>query len=183
MEIVVLVGALVGLLWIVSSGESDGTDYSSATANFSEPETLGAAVGDAMQGQSQSNIEKWALLIQQQEGNAPGSRSNRNNNPGNIRGMVPGAVGTDTDGFAIFPTADAGMAALVSDLTAKTRKYPNYSLLQIMTRYLGGDAKNPPADGKVYANGKYQGNALTRANGLASAFGVSVSTTLAQLFG
>jgi hypothetical protein len=42
------------------------------------------------------------------------SRSFRNNNPGNLRGPLAfahGAIGTDADGFAIFPDIQTGQAA------------------------------------------------------------------------
>ena len=54
-----------------------------------------------------------AQAIQRMEGYAPGTRAYRNNNPGNLRYVgQPGATGADTSGFAIFPSYDAGYAAL-----------------------------------------------------------------------
>lgn len=41
----------------------------------------------------------------------PGSVAQRNNNPGNLR-AGPGSVGTDSKGYAIFPDAATGWAAL-----------------------------------------------------------------------
>ena len=53
-----------------------------------------------------------ANAIAQFEGyNVPGSVAQRNNNPGNLR-SGPGQTGTDAKGYAIFPDAATGFAAL-----------------------------------------------------------------------
>lgn len=59
-------------------------------------------------------IESIARAIAQFEGfYNPGSRAQRNNNPGNLRyAGQPGAIGADSAGYAIFPTAEAGWQAL-----------------------------------------------------------------------
>jgi hypothetical protein len=129
------------------------------------------------------DVRKWAEAIKQHEGwipptqkNTRGSRSYRNNNPGNLKfdGQA-GATGADKDGFAIFPSESLGMAALERDLTAKVRKYPNYSLLQIMTRYLGGDVNDPKVTG--------EGDPFAYAAFVAKKIGASISDTLGKLFG
>lgn len=74
-----------------------------------------------------SRIKDWALAIQSEEGYYPpgysakfpdGSRSWRNNNPGNLRyvGQL-NATGADRNGFAVFLNYDGGMSALVKMLT------------------------------------------------------------------
>lgn len=72
-------------------------------------------------------IQRLALAIAEQEGwltpkeagNNCGSRSWRNNNPGNLR-TSPLMIGTD-GGFAVFKTENGGFAALEWDLTQKAK--------------------------------------------------------------
>lgn len=79
----------------------------------------------------------WAQAISQFESGGKADAFNfRNNNPGNIR---------DSHGnFIKYATMDDGWQALYDDLNAKLRKYPNYSLVNYMARYLGNpDPLNP----------------------------------------
>lgn len=122
-----------------------------------------------------ADVRKWAEAIKSFEGWKPGSRSYRNNNPGNLKGNFAGATGTDKDGFAVFPSEAVGMAALESDLRAKVRKYSDWSLLDIMRRYLGG--------GKGIDPPKAEGNAQQYAGTIAAKLGVSINDTLGKIFG
>lgn len=67
-----------------------------------------------------------------------GSRSWRNYNPGNIRGgeyaTRMGATGVDKDGFAVFPSEEAGDKAR-SHLVFNTNGYKNLTLPQVIARY------------------------------------------------
>jgi hypothetical protein len=110
-----------------------------------------------------SVVKKWADAIQNHEGWFPGSRSYRNNNPGNLR--VTGDKGVDSGGFGIFSTYEKGRAALEGDLSAKIRKYPSQTIAQIMERY----APSSENDSALYASV------------VAKALGVSVSTKLSEL--
>jgi hypothetical protein len=59
-----------------------------------------------------SLIDSLANAIARMEGyNVAGSVAQRNNNPGNLRAGT-GQIGTDANGYAIFPSVDAGFAAL-----------------------------------------------------------------------
>lgn len=59
-----------------------------------------------------SFTDSLANAIAQFEGfNKAGSVAQRNNNPGNLR-SGPGQTGTDAQGYAIFPDAGTGWAAL-----------------------------------------------------------------------
>ena len=111
-------------------------------------------------------IVKLSLLIAQYEGNEPGMRAFRNNNPGNFRysavGYAPvyGAVERDKDGFAIFPTKDKGWLYLRNFLltlakgqsvtynfAAKKLKLKNCSeltLTQMMRTYAPSEDHNDP---------------------------------------
>jgi len=110
-----------------------------------------------------SRISAWASAIQHEEGYFPGSRSFRNNNPGNLKltdyTKSLGASGVDKNNFCIFPTFDKGMSALCQFLTDaannKLKPYRNCSLLQFTKIYA-----LPPND--------------NYANGVALALGVSV---------
>jgi hypothetical protein len=120
-------------------------------------------------------ISTWAQAIAQFEGfNTAGNRAQRNNNPGNLKfAGQPGAIGADSGGFAIFPDPGTGFQALYTQLQKYVVSYPGYSILDITAKYLGQSA--PTSDS--------QGNAYTYAGYVASALGVDVSTTLAQLSG
>lgn len=61
-------------------------------------------------------ITLFADAIQEYEGWYKGSRSYRNNNPGNLR-WASNQTGTDSSGFAIFATYEEGYNALVSLIT------------------------------------------------------------------
>jgi hypothetical protein len=101
-----------------------------------------------------SRIKDWASAIQHEEGFFQGSRSFRNNNPGNLKltdyTKSLGASGVDKNNFCIFPTFDKGMQALCQFLTDacnnKLKPYRNCSLLQFTKIYA-----LPPNDN--YANG------------------------------
>jgi hypothetical protein len=62
-------------------------------------------------GPDTSLIKRFCLAIQAYEGWTPGSRSFRNNNPGNLRTWYT-QIGTD-GGFAVFKTYEDGFAALM----------------------------------------------------------------------
>jgi hypothetical protein len=122
----------------------------------------------AMQQNSRPTLQQWAQAITDFEsGGNPKALNYRTNNPGNLR---------NADGsFRTYGTFEAGWNALIADLAAKTRKYADWSLLDIMRRYLGGSrGVDPPAD---------QGNAQAYANYLADRLGVSTDDTLGSIFG
>src|ERR1700683_539719 len=120
-------------------------------------------------------ISTWASAIAQFEGYfTSGSVAARNNNPGNLKyAGQPGATGADPNGFAIFPTAEAGYDALDAQLSKYATQYPDDSLQDIMAHYLGQPA--PTIDS--------QGNSLSYASFVAGQLGVDPTTTLAELSG
>lgn len=97
-----------------------------------------------------------------------GSRSWRNNNPGNLRdgefARSHGAVGKDDKGFAVFPTEETGQAALEALL--QTKKYSGKTIAAAMSTYApASDSNNPVA----------------YAQNLARAIGAPTSATIASL--
>jgi len=116
-------------------------------------------------------VQRWALAIQSHEGWFSGSRAYRNNNPGNLK--IDGDLGRDEDGFAKFSSYEAGFSALQADLRAKLRIYPDFSILQIMTRWLGGDPSDPKVTG--------EGDPFRYADVVAAALGASPNTKLRDL--
>src|SRR5271154_4464845 len=67
---------------------------------------------------SLGDLQSVAATIQQIEGWAPGTRSYRNNNPGNLMYVgQAGAIGQDAQGFAIFPDYQTGLTALDNQIT------------------------------------------------------------------
>lgn len=68
-----------------------------------------------------SKITSWADAIKSFEGWFPGSRSYRNNNPGNLKFVnQAGATGPDETGHAIFDSYNSGWSALIHQLTIAT---------------------------------------------------------------
>jgi hypothetical protein len=123
-----------------------------------------------------SALQAWASAIFSHEGGNPGDRNVRNNNPGNLKfAGQAGAVGADPQGFAIFSSIEDGWAALYRQLAKFIQDFPGYSILQIMTRYLGGNPLNPQKTG--------QGDPFSYASAVASAVGVSTDATLKNTFG
>lgn len=119
---------------------------------------------------SGDKLSLWARLIQTFESGGDSNALNyRNNNPGNIRG--------GNGEFLSFDTPDAGMAALKNDLKAKVTKYPDWTLEQIMARYLG-QSGNPPTP--AITN---QGNPFSYAAYIAQGLGVKATDTLRNIFG
>lgn len=118
-------------------------------------------------------IQAWAQAIATFEGfYQSGTVAQRNNNPGNLKfAGQSGASGKDSSGFAIFPDVGTGWQALYNQLASYVSQFPNYTILQIMARYLGQSV--PTVD--------TQGNAFTYASNVANALGVTTDTTLATL--
>lgn len=86
------------------------------------PDTDADAIMDAILngGSPSAFLDVLASAHQEHEGFFPGSRAQRNNNPGNLKYIgQAGATGKDKDGFAIFGSLAAGAAALKKDLAAK----------------------------------------------------------------
>jgi hypothetical protein len=88
--------------------------------------------------------------IARQEGfGKPGTRATMNNNPGNIIwgefAKSHGSAGGDDAGYAVFPSQDAGFAALTDLLTDPT--YDHDTVEQAINTYLGHPSANPLSKG------------------------------------
>lgn len=88
-------------------------------------------------------IQALALAIQHHEGFFPpsasyprGSKSFRNNNPGNLRyvGQV-GSKGQDSTGFAVFPDYQSGFTALLRDIDIKLKRSGDMTITQLLNVY------------------------------------------------
>lgn len=88
-------------------------------------------------------LSQFAAAIANAEGfNSPGSRPQRNNNPGDLRNW-PG-VPADSAGYSIFPNPQAGWNALEQDLAtiaAGQSQYisPEMTIAQMGAVWAGGD--------------------------------------------
>lgn len=106
-----------------------------------------ASVGEEAKRPSVSDL---AEAIKIHEGWFKGSRSQRNNNPGNIRfASQANTIGKDDKGFAIFKTYADGFAALCRLITnaksGKSRVYkPEMSLLEFFSVYAPSFDNNDP---------------------------------------
>ena len=111
----------------------------------------------------------WASAIQHFEGWFPGSRSYRDNNPGNLE--EEGTAGRDGV-YAKFATFADGYNRLCADIEAKIEEHPHFTLLEVMNIYApSADHNNPSAYAAYVAarlNQSFPG-------------AVSVATTMAQL--
>lgn len=95
-----------------------------------------------------------------------GSRSFRNNNPGNLKyskfTAAAGATGADADGFAIFPDPTTGANAQRS-LLFTTPEYKNLTLQSAISRYAPAGDNNDPdkyfRDVMGWTSGKLDPNA------------------------
>jgi hypothetical protein len=113
-------------------------------------------------------LEKMAAAIMEFEGWYAGSRSQRNNNPGNLKyAGQPGAIGQDDEGHAIFSTFEDGWRALIRQLTAA---------------FTGRSRVYSPEDTLYDFFGKYaEANSRQYAEFVAGKLGVSADETLASL--
>lgn len=132
-------------------------------------QVIGGSVGS-------TPLDAVAQAIQSHEGWAPGSVSFRNNNPGNLKyAGQPGATGADANGFAVFPTYDAGFQALKNQLSLDASRNPDWTLTQFFTKYLGGNPYNPQVTN--------QGDPFAYASDVASKIGAAVTDGIGKLFG
>jgi hypothetical protein len=103
-----------------------------------------------MEAEPMDHLEVIADAIMHHEGWTPGSRSNRNRNPGNLR-AGDFQVGEDAGGYAIFVDLTHGYAALVRDLEDKfvghtrTGLTPASTFLQLIAVYAPTEDHNDPA--------------------------------------
>jgi hypothetical protein len=122
-------------------------------------------------------LEAMADAIMHYEGWTPGSTSNRNRNPGNLR-ESPLKIGENAGGFCVFRDLPTGYHALLHDLECKASGQnrhgigPKSTLLQLFEVYA------PSGDGNVpfkYAEfvATWVAHALHRS--------VTVNTTLENL--
>lgn len=96
-----------------------------------------------------SPIDAVALAIFHYEGQRPGNRNYRNNNPGNLRdSSVPHSM--DPGNYCIFASFVAGFTALTEDLRAKFRGNnshglgPSSTLLDLFNTYAPSSDNNVP---------------------------------------
>lgn len=99
---------------------------------------------------AQSRLEAFCAAIQEHEGWYPGSRSFRNNNPGNCRYSSVGyaarylPVLKDKDGFAIFKDYATGWLYLQNLVREKIQSNPNQTLAAFFELYAPTSDNNDP---------------------------------------
>lgn len=100
----------------------------------------------------ENRIHAWADAIQIYEGYAPGTRSYRNRNPGNLKytsyTRTLGPTGFDKQNFCIFPTVAVGYAALCTFLSDAAKgelgAYRGVDLYGFFNRYCPASDGNKP---------------------------------------
>lgn len=126
-----------------------------------------------------STLDKLARAIYDFEDPKKNSVATRNNNPGNLKApngkpnFWQGQTGVDERGFAIFDSMDNGFRALKMQFTIEAGRHPNWTLLQFITDFLGGNPAAPAVS--------KEGNPFTYAAAVASKVGASVGSTLSNL--
>ena len=119
---------------------------------------------------SSALVNSIASAIATQEGyGAANSACTSINNPGCLR-AGPGQIGTSAQGFAIFPDADTGWAAL--DYQTQYNINQGVTLQQFFAGGNGYPGYAPSADSN---------NPTSYANGVASAVGIPTNVPLSQL--
>jgi hypothetical protein len=126
-----------------------------------------------LSGAAGAVIDAMAAAIQNFEGWYSGSRSYRNNNPGNLRWSNPdtipwaGAVGLDDADHVVFDSYESGLAALKHQLSlAFSNQSSVYSTSDTLYSFF-----------QKYA----EGNQGSYAESVAAALGVSPNSTLGSL--
>lgn len=115
-----------------------------------------------------ANEEGWGGTLSDGSPNRP----TRNNNPGDLKppngagNFWAGQVGVDSEGFAIFATANDGWAALMTNIRAHIARHPGQTILQWIESYAPASDGNDPA---------------SYAAAIAAAVGSSVQTALGDL--
>jgi hypothetical protein len=156
-----IVGAAV-VLWLLSrrSATAPASDF-----NTNESENPMGVTNQPTTSKAWTKLQEWADAIMRFEGVNPNdgklTLAERKNNPGNLRDPKTGQ-------YREFATFDEGRRALEADLAAKVRKYPNWTLLQIMERYAPASDNNDP---------------LAYAKYIAKRLDVAVTDTLKNIFG
>lgn len=184
-DIILLAGA-AGLAILILSRQQQDLSFTSFmdSSGASEADIAASIVPVNDQTPQQTgtmpSIKDFANAIFNFEGGKPGNLNVRNNNPGNLKAAPDEFTGTttvrDANGFVIFPSFDAGFAALQNQLNKTVNDQPSLTLTQFFARYLGqSDFLNP----KVTS----QGDPFSYANTVAGKLGVSPETPIGQIFG
>lgn len=119
-----------------------------------------------------SLVQSLANAIAQFEGyNVPGSVAQRNNNPGNLRSGT-GQIGTDAKGYAIFPDAATGFAALQNQVSL------NIDRGLSLQGFIGGGVTNTGATYPGYAPSSDNNNVSNYVNFLSGKLGINPDTPL-----
>jgi len=107
-----------------------------------------------------TKLELFCLAIQEYEGYFPGSRSYRNNNPGNLKYVgQANAIGADKDNFCIFSNYESGWRALVRQVeiaaNGQSKVYsPKDTVLEFFRKYAPQRDNNEPNAYALYISQK-----------------------------
>lgn len=125
-----------------------------------------------IQPMPKSKLEVFCKAITNFEG-GPGDPNHINNNPGDFRcspvGYLSkyGNVKCSKNGFAIFPTFELGWEYLLASVHYRAAAHPNWTILDFFNNYAPSSDNNPT---------------LAYAKNVANACGVTIDTTLKELF-
>jgi len=150
--------------------DAPGIDYTPNSDAQSQPPALAPVntYGDALD----NILQAWALS----EGNSPGNRNWRNNNPGNLKASAwEGAAGKDSGGFAQFADVGDGWDALTAWLTRLVTKHPDWDLYDVTAYGLRGSTTAPTVDD--------QGDSDAKADFIAGYTGLDPTQPLGSLLG
>lgn len=125
-----------------------------------------------------------ASTIQTIEGWFPGSVSQSNNNPGNLKyAGQPGATGADASGFAVFPTVAAGEQALQNQISLDASR--GETIAQFAAKYAPAQDSNDPVSYAAQiaaATGLSVNDPLSAADSAATASGIDLTSLVPGVF-
>lgn len=116
---------------------------------FEKVKLLAQAIAE-LQRNNVSKLDLFCKAIEKYEGYYPGSRSYRNNNPGNLHyASQQGTTGKDDKGFAVFDTYESGYRALKNQIKlailGKSKYYkPEMTIIEFFSVYAPSHDNNDP---------------------------------------
>ncbi len=132
--------------------------------------------GTAVSNSGNPLVDSLSNAIATFEGyyNSTSNPSQANNNPGNLTAGA-GQVGTSSQGFAVFPDAETGMAALNNQVELNIDRG-----LSLQT-FIGGGTTNEGTNYPGYASAAAGNNVSNYVNYLASQLGIDPNTPLSSI--
>lgn len=170
-----ILAIIVGLYLVLKAGMETNSQESSTSQTLEDISSTGQALVDQVRSYVaeitlSSVLDTMARAVQRFEGWFPGSRSFRNNNPGNLKyaewEKSFGAVNKDPQGFAIFDTYEHGFSALIHLLGMRVTQHPEWTMYDLFNSYAPASDGNDPQSYAQYVSSALGIDASTQLGGL-----------------